>query len=117
MLFPFRRRNTTGCASKPSPTGEWRRQPRSKATPSGSRVAGPGVGGHVMAKTRIAVAGAGYIGLAHMAVAQRSPTCALSAIVDPAPAAQAVADKAGTPLYTSLDDLFAKDRPDGVILA
>lgn len=70
-----------------------------------------------MAKTRIAVAGAGYIGLAHMAVAQRSPTCALSAIVDPAPAAQAVADKAGVPLYKSLDELFAKDRPDGVILA
>ena len=70
-----------------------------------------------MDKTRIAVAGAGHIGLAHMSVAQRSRTCTLSAIVDPAPAAQAVADKAGVPLYRSLDELFEKDRPDGVILA
>ena len=57
------------------------------------------------------------IGRAHMDVAQKSPTCALSAIVDPAPAAEAIAAKAGVPLYKSLDELFEKDRPDGVILA
>jgi predicted dehydrogenase len=70
-----------------------------------------------MNRTRIAVAGAGYIGLAHMAVARKSPTCELSAVVDPAPAAEAMAAKAGVPLYKSLADLFAADRPDGVILA
>ena len=70
-----------------------------------------------MSKTRIAVAGAGYIGLAHMAVAQKSATCVLSAVVDPAPAAQATATKADVPLYRSLDELIAKDRPDGVIVA
>jgi len=70
-----------------------------------------------MNKTRIAVAGAGYIGLAHMGVAQASPTCTLSAVVDPAPAATATAAKAGVPLYRTLDELIAKDRPDGVILA
>src|ERR1700681_4245612 len=70
-----------------------------------------------MAETRIAVAGAGIIGLAHMNVAQRSPTCTLSAIVDPAPATEVIAAKAGVPLYKSLDELFDKDRPDGVILA
>jgi len=70
-----------------------------------------------MTRTRIAVAGAGYIGLAHMDVMQRSPTCTLSAIVDPAPAARMAAANAGVSLYTSLDELFAKDRPDGVILA
>ena len=70
-----------------------------------------------MDKTRIAVAGAGIIGLAHMDVAQRSPTCTLSAIVDPAPATEAIAAKAGVPLYKSLDELFEKNRPDGVILA
>ena len=74
-------------------------------------------GASTLAKTRIAVAGAGYIGHAHMDVAQKSPTCALSAIVDPAPAAQAIAAEAGVPLYRTLDELFAKDRPDGVILA
>ncbi len=70
-----------------------------------------------MNRLRIAVAGAGYIGLAHIAVAQESPTCALSAVVDPAPAAAAVAAKAGVPFYTSLDELLDRDRPDAVILA
>ncbi|HET9046418.1 MAG TPA: Gfo/Idh/MocA family oxidoreductase [Casimicrobiaceae bacterium] len=68
-------------------------------------------------KTRIAVAGAGYIGQAHMGVAQASTRCTLSAVVDPSTAAQATAAKAGVPLYRSLDELIAKDRPDGVILA
>lgn len=70
-----------------------------------------------MSKTRIAVAGAGYIGQAHMGVALNSPTCALSAIVDPSPAAVDVAAKAGVPLYTSIEELLAKDSPDGLILA
>lgn len=70
-----------------------------------------------MNKTRIAVAGAGYIGQAHMGVAQRSATVELSAIVDPSPAAKAHADAAGVPLYTSLAKLFANDKPDGVVLA
>ncbi len=70
-----------------------------------------------MTRTRIAVAGAGYIGRAHMGVAQQSEACTLSAIVDPSPAAQALAAAAGVPLYGSLDELFDKDRPDGVILA
>lgn len=68
-------------------------------------------------KTRIAVAGAGYIGQAHIGVARNSPTVTLSAVVDPSPAAKAVAEAAGVPLYASLDELFAKDRPDGVVLA
>jgi predicted dehydrogenase len=70
-----------------------------------------------MNKTRIAVAGAGYIGQAHMGVAQNSKTCTLSAIVDPSPAAVDVAAKAGVPLYASLEELLAQDRPDGLILA
>ncbi len=70
-----------------------------------------------MNKTRIAVAGAGYIGQAHMGVARASTTVSLSAIVDPSPAAQAVAEQAGVPLYKSLSELFEKDRPDGVVLA
>ncbi len=70
-----------------------------------------------MNRTRIAVAGAGYIGQAHMGVAQQSSTCTLSCIVDPAPAATTIAAKAGVPLYRSLDELFERDRPDGVVLA
>lgn len=70
-----------------------------------------------MNTTRIAVAGAGYIGLAHAGVLQQSPTCTLSAIVDPAPAAETAAARAGVPVYKSLAELLARDRPDGVIVA
>ena len=70
-----------------------------------------------MTKTRIAIAGAGMIGQAHLRVAQQSQTCALSALVDPSPAAVAKAAQVGVPLYGSLDELLASDRPDGVLLA
>jgi predicted dehydrogenase len=71
-----------------------------------------------MSKTRIAVAGAGYIGQAHMGVAQASAGCTLSAVVDPSPAAQAVACQAGVPLYPSIEALLASEhRPDGLVLA
>ena len=73
--------------------------------------------GEALSKTRIAVAGAGYIGQAHIAAARSSPSVTLSAVVDPAPAAQALADAAGVPRYPSLAALFAQDRPDGVVLA
>ncbi|MEO5701065.1 MAG: Gfo/Idh/MocA family oxidoreductase [Casimicrobiaceae bacterium] len=70
-----------------------------------------------MKPTRIAVVGAGYIGLAHIGAVQASRTCGLSAIVDPAPAARPHAQRAGVPLYASLAELIAADRPDGVVLA
>lgn len=70
-----------------------------------------------MSKTRIAVAGAGAMGLAHMGAARNSATVTLSAVVDPSPAAKAHAQAAGVPLYASLAELFAKDKPDGVVLA
>jgi predicted dehydrogenase len=70
-----------------------------------------------MTKTRIAVAGAGAIGQAHIGVALRSPGCELCAIVDPSPAAVNIAGVAGVPLYGSIDELLAQNRPDGLILA
>ena len=66
-----------------------------------------------MGKTRIAVAGAGIIGRAHIGVLRASASCALSAIVDPV----SPVEGAGVPHYRSLDELLAKDRPDGIILA
>jgi predicted dehydrogenase len=68
-------------------------------------------------KARIAVAGAGYIGLAHAGVLRASATCTLSALVDPSPHAARAAADAAVPLYRSLDELLEKDRPDGVVLA
>lgn len=68
-------------------------------------------------KTRIAVAGAGSIGLAHIAALRSSATCSLSAIVDPSPAAREAAAEAGVALFTSIDELLRKARPDGAVLA
>ena len=70
-----------------------------------------------MGKIRIAVVGAGLIGRRHIELALASPSCELSAIVDPAPGAETIASKAGVRLFKALDELFDTDRPDGVILA
>lgn len=52
-----------------------------------------------------------------MGAARASSTVTLSAVVDPSPAARAVAQQAGVPLYRSLAELYERDRPDGVVLA
>ena len=70
-----------------------------------------------MTKIRIAIAGAGIIGQAHIAVVQGSSNCTLSAIVDPSAAAVAVARAANVPLFASLDELLAWEHPDAVLLA
>jgi predicted dehydrogenase len=70
-----------------------------------------------MTKIRIAVAGAGLIGQAHIKVLGNSPSCMLSAIVDPSPAAEEVAAKEGVPLYKTIEELLSTNRPDGLILA
>lgn len=70
-----------------------------------------------MSKTRIAVAGAGYIGQAHMDSIRRNADCELAAVIDPAPAAQELASMAGARWFASLEDMLAQARPDGVILA
>jgi predicted dehydrogenase len=70
--------------------------------------------------TRIAIAGAGYIGQAHMDAAVASSTVKLAAIVDPAPAAAALAQQHGVPLYASLAELFANETHHhnfGVVVA
>jgi predicted dehydrogenase len=72
-----------------------------------------------MKKVRISVAGAGLIGHRHIEEIQKSQTCELASVVDPAPAAayaKTLLD-AGVPIYASLADMFARDKPDGVILA
>ena len=67
--------------------------------------------------TRIAIAGAGLIGRAHLAVIEQNPDCTACAIVDPSPAAAALAAQRNLPLYPSLEALLAQDRPDAVVLA
>ena len=66
---------------------------------------------------RIAVAGAGYIGLAHMQAIAQNPRTALACVVDPSAQALPHAQSAGVALYPSLEHMLAQDRPDAVILA
>jgi predicted dehydrogenase len=70
-----------------------------------------------MARLRIAVAGAGLIGRSHIALIATSDECDLAAVVDPAPAAAEVARKADVPLLPTFAALFARETPDGVIVA
>lgn len=64
---------------------------------------------------RIAVAGAGAIGLRHIELIGESPECVLSAIVDPSAASADIAQRAGVPRFATLAALLSTDRPDGVI--
>lgn len=66
---------------------------------------------------RIAVVGAGGIGVRHIEEVRNSRHAALCAIVDPAPAAEQVAQGADVPLYRSLEEMLAHEKPDGIILA
>src|SRR3954466_15039578 len=68
-------------------------------------------------KVRLAVAGAGLIGRRHVEEVDASPVATLAAIVDPGPVGPELAQKYGVPLHTSITELFAAGRPDGVILA
>ena len=66
---------------------------------------------------RIAVVGAGLIGQRHIEEIAASPLADLAAIVDPFPAVAEIAARYSAPLYPSLSELFAIDKPDGVIVA
>jgi len=66
---------------------------------------------------RIAVAGAGLIGLRHLEEIAANGDCEAAAIVDPSPQAAGAAAKYGVPLYPMLAACLAAGKPDGVILA
>ena len=70
------------------------------------------------ARLRLAVAGAGLIGRAHIERIQASRECELVALVDPKPA-PATLVQAGehVPVYADLAAMLAAQQPDGVILA
>jgi len=66
---------------------------------------------------RIAVAGAGLIGLRHIEALAQAKGARLAAIVDPTPKARALAETMGLPWYGALDEMIAAGGVDGVILA
>ena len=77
----------------------------------------PGASVNTMTRVRIAVAGAGTIGSRHVEEVDACESTALASVVDPDAAGRELAAKFGVERYASLAQLFATDRPDGVILA
>src|SRR5215831_1940926 len=70
-----------------------------------------------MKTTRIAVAGAGLIGRAHIKRILEEPQADLACIIDPAPQAKELAASLGVACFADLAAALAETKPDGVILA
>jgi predicted dehydrogenase len=70
-----------------------------------------------VAPLRIAIAGAGLIGRAHVARITASTECVLAAIADPSDAAAVLAAELKVPHFATLEEMLDTARPDGVILA
>ena len=70
-----------------------------------------------MEPVRIAVVGGGLIGKRHLEEVDRSEDALIHSIVEPGPDGEVLAEEYGVPLYATLDELLAGDKPDGVILA
>lgn len=70
-----------------------------------------------MAVLQIAVAGAGLIGRAHIALICKSRHCALAAIADPTPQAETFAKEIGVPHFANLERMLDEVKPHGVIVA
>ena len=68
-------------------------------------------------RLRIAVAGAGLIGQAHIKRILEEPQAELASIIDPSPGAKEQATKLGVPSYSDLDEAFQSEKPDGVVIA
>jgi predicted dehydrogenase len=66
---------------------------------------------------RIAVAGAGLIGQAHIKRILEEPQAELASIIDPSPDAKEEATRLGVPSYSDLDEAFQSEKPDGVVIA
>lgn len=66
---------------------------------------------------RLAVLGAGLIGKRHIEHVVSQPDAELMAIVDPSPAAQALAEEKSVAWYSDFATMIASVRPDGVIVA
>ncbi len=70
-----------------------------------------------MHKIKIAVQGVGLIGRRHCEHIAANPDTVLSALIDPMPAARAVAEQYNVPLFSSFDEMLDRHRPDGLIIA
>lgn len=66
---------------------------------------------------RIAIAGAGLIGQAHIRRILDEPDARLAAIIDPSPKAAEQAASLGVPYFTDLEEALRQEKPDGVVIA
>ncbi len=66
---------------------------------------------------RLALLGAGLIGLEHAKLVAAHPGATLAAIADPAPEAAAYARQAGVPCFADFEAMLDAVRPDGAIVA
>lgn len=66
---------------------------------------------------RLALFGAGGIGVRHLALAEEEPECAIVAVADPLDAAAAAAGRHGARFYRNGGELLARERLDGAIVA
>lgn len=65
---------------------------------------------------KLAIIGTGLIGPRHAEAVIRDANAELLCIVDPNPAAKAVAEKFGCAYYASVQDMLALSQPDGALV-
>ncbi len=70
-----------------------------------------------MEKVRLAVIGAGVIGKKHISRILADPGAELCAIADPVPGSEAYSTEVGAKHYADFNDMLARARPDGVVVA
>ena len=68
-------------------------------------------------QVRLAVIGAGQMGVKHAELVRRHDACVLVGICDLDPSRQAVADRLQVPFYRSAETLIERERPSGAIIA
>lgn len=68
-------------------------------------------------RARLAVVGMGLIGRRHAGLIRDSGDADLVAVADPDPGSAAFASGIGVAHYRTLDELLARERPDGVVVA
>jgi predicted dehydrogenase len=69
------------------------------------------------ALTRLVIAGIGLVGKRHAEAIYHLKSVDLAGIVDPSDAGRIYAADRNLPWFESLSDMFAKEQPDGVVLA
>jgi predicted dehydrogenase len=67
-------------------------------------------------KVKIAIIGTGVTGPRHAEAVQRESNAELTCIVDPSPAAKAVATSLGVPLYPDVGTMLAPESCDAAIV-